>query len=69
MDMFDNWYFDYYVIYFLTSIRDIPNSDKATLPPFGPFGSPTQPINSNVSQKGVKDTKCDLCGELFTKKA
>ena len=58
---------------FLESISDIvlPPSAKE-LPPFVPFSSNNS--STNVSEKevvaklGQKDTKCDLCGGLYTKK-
>ena len=56
---------------FLVSISDIPITDKGTtLPPFVPFTSSTAPLGALhpiAPQKGIKDTKCDLCGELYTK--
>ena len=47
---------------FLASISDIPLTNTATIPPpFVPFCPPT---DDNAPKKSVKDTKCDLCGEL-----
>ena len=59
---------------FLSSIEDI-SSSKAVKPPAVPFASPpvklnfVEPIETpNNSQKGVRDSPCDMCGELWTKR-
>ena len=51
----------------LNFINDIGSFDKV-LPPFVPFISAVAEPEQ-VSKQGNKDTKCDLFGGLYTKKA